>query len=149
MIRGLRFKIPNEYNFFINKITDGINKDMYVWKIFEDQVFGENCDFLFDSDIYTGQEFNEIISKSPYYLTALNLQVFPCGTNFQQINNYSDFLNSNCEFVVLMCDTIYVDIYSKSIKVIEIIRLNAQNNNFQEIEYITDENDRIKEFECM
>lgn len=42
-----------------------------------------------------------------------------------------------------------MDIYSKSMKIIEIIRLNAQNNNFQEIEYITDENDRIKEFECM
>lgn len=105
MIRGLRFKIPNEYNFFINKITDGINKDMYVWKIFEDQVFGENCDFLFDSDIYTGQEFNEIISKSPYYLTALNLQVFPCETNIQQVKDYNEFLNSNCEFVFLMCDT--------------------------------------------
>jgi hypothetical protein len=149
MIRGLKFKIPNEYNFFINKITDGINKDTYVWKIFEDQVFGEDCDFMFDSDIYIGQEFNEIISKSPYYLTALNLQVFPCETNIQQVKNYNEFLNSNCELVFLMCDVIFVDIYSKSMKIIEIIRLNAQNNNFQEIEYITDENDRIKEFECM
>lgn len=149
MIRGLRFKIPNEYNFFINKITDGINKDTHIWRIFEDQVFGENCDFIFDSDIYIGQEFNEIISKSPYYLAALNLQVFPCETNIQQVKNYNEFLNSNCELVFLMCDTIYVDIYSKSMKIIEIIRLNAQNNNFQEIEYITDENDRIKEFECM
>jgi hypothetical protein len=52
MIRGLRFKIPNEYNFFINKITDGINKDNYVWRISEDQVFLEKGDFLFDSDIY-------------------------------------------------------------------------------------------------
>lgn len=149
MIRGLRFKIPNEYNFFINKITDGIDKDMYIWKIFEDQVFGENCDFIFDSDIYIGKEFNEIISKSPYYLTALNLQVFPCETNIQQVKNYNEFLNSNCELVFLMCDVIFVDIYSKSMRIIEIIRLNAQNNNFQEIEYITDENDRIKEFECM
>ncbi len=149
MIRGLRFKLLNKFDFFINKILDGINKDTYVWRISEDQVFLEKGDFLYDSYIYSGQKFNEIISKSPYYTAALNLQVFPCGTNFQQINNYCDFLNSNCELVVLMCDTIYVDIYSKSMNIIEIIRLNAQNNNFQEIEYITDENDRIKEFECM
>ncbi|WP_346848697.1 DUF2691 family protein [Clostridium sp. UBA5119] len=147
MIRGLRFKIPNEYNFFINKITDGINKDTYVWEIFEDQVFVEKGDFLFDSDIYSGQKFNEIISQSPYYATALNLQVFPCETNIQQVKNYNEFLSSNCELVFLICDVIFVDIYSKSMKIIEIIRLNAQNNNFQEIEYITDENDRIKEFD--
>ncbi len=73
MIIGLRFKVPNEYNFFINKITDGINMDTYVWEIFEDKVFVEKGDFLFDSDIYSGQEFNEITSKSPYYVAALNL----------------------------------------------------------------------------
>ncbi len=48
-----------------------------------------------------------------------------------------------------MVDVIFVDIYSKSMNIIEIINLNAQNNNFLEIEYITDENDRIKEFQCM
>lgn len=48
-----------------------------------------------------------------------------------------------------MVDVVFVDIYSKSMNIIEIIKLNAQNNNFQEIEYITDENDRMKEFECM
>lgn len=146
MIRGIKFKIPNEYDSFINKILDGINKDKYYWKIDEDQVFFIEDDFLFSTDIYNGRDFSRIISQPSYYVVFLNLQAFPIGSDFNEIQDYSDFLKSNCELIVLISDCIFVSIYSKNKNVIKTINLNVQINNFDEISYITDENDKKIKF---
>lgn len=149
MIRGIRFKLPNVYDSFINKILNGINKDKYIWKIDEDQVFINGGDFLFSTDIYNGQDFKRIISHPSYYTVFINLRAYPIGTVFDEVKDYNVFLKSNCELIVLITDSTFVDIYSKNRADIEMINLNAQKNNFTEIEYITDENDKRKEFEAI
>lgn len=149
MVRGITFKLPNTYDIFIEKILSGIDMDKYVWKIDEDQVFISGGDFLFTSDIYAGQKFKRIISQSSYYVVFLNLQAFQDGNSLNEIKVYNDFLESNCELIVLVSDSIFVTIYSKNRKDIEAIKLNAQKNNFQEIEYITEENDRKTELVAM
>lgn len=149
MIRGIRFKLSNEYNSFINKILEGINIGNHFWKIDEDQVFAGGGDFLFTTDIYAGNDFKKIISMPSYYVVFLNLKAFPDKCSFNEIRDYSDFLKSNCELIVLISDSIFVSIYSKNRNHIETIKLNAQKNGFQDIEYITQENDRSKELVAM
>lgn len=149
MIRGIRFKLPNEHNSFIGKILKGINMEKYVWKIHEDQVFLSEGDFLFSTDVYNGQELKRIISQPSYYAVFLNLQAFPIGTDFDEIKAYNDFFKSNCELLVLISDCIFVNVYSKNQENIETINFNAQKNNFEEIEYITVEDDKRGKFKSI
>lgn len=149
MIRGIRVKLPNEYDSFINTVLHGIDMKNYIWRIDEDQVFIGGGDFLFSTDCYNGQDFERISSKPSYYVVFLNLKAFITGDINIEIKGYDDFLKSNCELIILVSDAIYMSIYAKNRNNIETIKFNAQKNNFQDIEYITQENDENKELIAM
>lgn len=58
----------------------------------------------------------------------------------QDIFTYEDFLVSQCEIVLLIVDSSYVTIYAKDEHVIDCIHRKAVQNGYENIEYITDEN---------
>ncbi len=66
--------------------------------------------------------------------------------DFCEIDTYADFLCSKCEFIIFIVDGIFADIYAKDQTIIEIIKKNAEENKFENIRYITDENDIRTEF---
>lgn len=60
---------------------------------------------------------------------------------FIELNTYEDFLKSDCEIIILITDSVFVDIYAKDEMVINKIKYNAEQCDFKDIAYITDEND--------
>lgn len=148
MIRGLRFENQNSYNSYLDKLLHGIDIRKYVWEIDEDQVFTKEG-FLFSEDSYTGDSFSELITQPSYLVFFINLQAYPIGIGYLDIETYDDFRKSSCEILIFVTDSIFVDIYAKDENIIETIKLNAERNNFTKIQYITDENDTRKEFRAM
>ena len=142
MIRGIRFKIPNGYQCILGIITKNVNIEKYFWYDVEskDQVFNNNFEFFFDNTYYDGKTFSKLINSIDYYVIFIKLQAHNTD-DMSEINSYGEFLKSNCEMMFFIVDGIFVDIYAKYKNIIETIKLNAQKNDFTEIEYITNEND--------
>ncbi|MEQ2441818.1 DUF2691 family protein [Solibaculum intestinale] len=143
-MRGMSFLVPNQYDSVLAKILEGILLEDYIWKIDEDEILlSRNGDFkdLFETHILKGQEFRKTVDTNSYLVIFANIQGYFSLENHKDLETYQDFLNSTCQIVILICDTIYVEIYAKDRKIIEKIKFNAEYYGFEEVEYITDEND--------
>lgn len=131
---GIEFKIPNVWGTLLNDILDGIKLEDLIFKLGYEEVFLSNNEFLFKEDIYFGLEFSKLIKNKKYYTVFLNLKLYDKNTNYyDDIENYNDFLNSNCKLILIITDCEYVEIYSKDIKYLNIIKENAIKNNFSNI----------------
>lgn len=62
----------------------------------------------------------------------LNLQGFSKKEEIA-INNYNDFLNSNCEIIILFSDSIFGEIYCKLEKNLNKIYENLRKNDFKNV----------------
>ena len=146
MIRGLSFEMPNGHGSYLNTILSGTSLEKYVWMVSEDDAFTNSENYLFNSDVFTGQAFSEIIATPSYYVFFANIQAYMREDDFCEINTYADFLRSKCELIIFIIDGIFADIYAKDQAIIEIIKKNAEESKFENIRYITDENDIRTEF---
>lgn len=143
---GIEFKIPNVWGTVLNDILDGIETEDLIFKTDFEEVHLGTSEFLFNKDIYTGLEFSKLIKNKKYYPVFLNLKLYDKNTNYDDdIENYNDFLNSNCKLILIITDCEYVEIYSKDIKYLNIIKENAIKCNFSNIVDIKKKED-IKSF---
>ena len=132
---GIRFETVNEYNVFLKKIFDGLDIDCFNWKIAENEILFDNRKVDFNNRWYDSQELKKNFFSNNYYLIFLNLQGF-FEKDEKEINNYDDFLNSNCEIIILFSDSVFGEIYCKSEKVLNKIHENLQKNNFKNVHLI-------------
>ncbi len=146
MIRGLSFEMPNGHDSYLNTILSGILLEKYTWMISEDDAFVDLENYLFNSDVFTGEAFIEIIATPSYYVLFANIQAYRSEDDFYEIETYADFLHSKCELIIFIVDAVFADIYAKDQIIIERIKKNAEENKFENIRYITDENDIRTEF---
>lgn len=115
-MRGMSFLVPNQYDSVLAKILEGILLEDYIWKIDEDEILlSRNGDFkdLFETHILKGQEFRKTVDTNSYLVIFANIQGYFSLENHKDLEIYQDFLNSTCQIVFLICDTIYVEIYAK------------------------------------
>lgn len=69
------------------------------------------------------------------------MKAFPFGKTVNEVQTYEEFVDSDCELVLLIADNSYVSIYCKNKNTIEKLYFNALKNDFEEVLFITDEND--------
>jgi len=146
MTRGIRFEVPNEYGKILSEMLENVDVNKYHWYNIEseDQVFSGalNNKFLFDNDTYDGNDFKDKIGSDNYYVYFVKLQAYSTKTNYSECTSYEEFCMSDCKIVIFVIDAIFVDVYAKDTRIIEIIKGNAEKNNYLRIEYILKENDR-------
>lgn len=145
-MRGLSFEIPNEYGQYLFDILNAFDFKQYVWETGgEEAYFIENGELgtpLFPKPhVYAGDEFYKTISEKDYYVIFANLKAFPNRSYVKDITTYEEFLNSRCEFVFLLVDGSYVTIYVKSSEVLTALYVKAIASEYENVAYITDEND--------
>lgn len=145
-MRGLSFEIPNRHGRYLYEILEAIDIRDYFWKSeAEEAYYIENNQLdeaMFPQPcIYTGEELYTRISVKDYYVLFADLKAFKDKLHVQDIATYEEFLNSQCEIVLLIVDSAYVTIYVKDQHVTERIYRKAVQNRYENIAYITDEND--------
>jgi hypothetical protein len=121
MIRGIRYKIPNENSGYLRLIFDGISLEDYFWCLRNNDVHLKNNDVLFKHDAYDGSEFKKTIEQDEYYMVFLGLLAFPSQTN-ENVYDYSSFMNSTAVFFVMIVDCIFVDVYIKDAETLALFR---------------------------
>lgn len=63
-----------------------------------------------------------------------------------KMESYEDFLKSDCQFVLLLVDSSYVTIYSKSKSTTQSLYNQAVAAEYKNVEYITDDYDERTTF---
>lgn len=132
----IEFKIPNEYNKYLFKIFENINLSDYIFYIPENELIDKNSKYIFEKEIYDYNEIKQIISSNNYYLIFLKLQIYKENIKYKIINNYDDFINSDCELIIFINDCQYAQIYCKDSELFKQIYDNLKNNKFSDINII-------------
>lgn len=154
MKRGISFLIANRYGSYLGEVLKPFNTTDFNWLIggeesyfVEDDTLGKPL-FPEDSIVLDGKILKNIIEKNEYYLIFADLKAYPKGNNPADIKTYDEFLKSNCQLVLLVVDTIYMIIYCKDSEKLESLFQNAKLKGFEDLQYITDENDTIERLSC-
>lgn len=145
-MRGISFEIQNKYGKQLADVLKEINISRWHWRIgggeayvIENGTLGKS---LFDPiTTLTGDELSKRISENEYYVIFTDLKAFKNVESVIEIDTYEAFLDSDCQFVLLLVDSSYVTIYSKDTTIISSLYNQALAANYENVEYITDEND--------
>lgn len=146
MKRGLTFEIPNEYGHFLGKALQPIDLTSFHWRIGNEESYlienGTLGADLFPNHIeeITGEDLTKLLQNNTYYTIFVDLQAFPPG-EVSAVDTYEDFLTSSCQVIVLVVDCSYVTIYCKNQQAIALLYQQAVQLQFENVAYITDEND--------
>ncbi|MFO1443908.1 DUF2691 family protein [Bacillus sp. Bva_UNVM-123] len=147
MKRGICFEIPNKYGSFLGEILKPYEITEFIWRsggeesyLVEDDELGE---LLFPDEVnwMNGLILKDLLEGNKYYLIFVDLKAYSKGKNPADIESYEDFLNSDCQLVLLVVDSTYVTIYCKDRVKLESLYHNAKIKGFDNIRYITDKND--------
>lgn len=145
-MRGVSFEIPNKYGKQLFDILKDVDVSRWDWQIgggeayiIEDGALGKDLFGTITS--LTGKELLKLISENEYYLIFADLKAYMKVESELEIETYEDFLDSDCQFVLLTVDSSYVTIYSKSKSTIQSLYDQAVAAKYKKVEYITDDND--------
>lgn len=138
---GIQFEVPNESGCILKNILNGIDVERYFWKISEDDIYLVPCSkenqFLFTTSSLAGNEFNRKINSSKYLVVFASIWAFFLPDDVCELKTYQDFVDSNCQMVILITDTTIVKILSKNLEVTRQIYRNAIEYKYKKIVYIT------------
>ena len=145
-MRGLSFEIPNRHGQYLFDILNAFDFKQYFWKTGGEEAYYIENDKLGTSlfpqpHVYTGEALCKRISENDYYVIFADLKAFNDPLHVKEISTYEEFLNSKCEFVLLLVDCTYVTIYAKNHEVITALYAKALASEYENVAYITDEND--------
>ena len=85
--------------------------------------------------IYRGRVLKRI-SAGNYYVLFADLKAFSDPLHVKEITQYEEFLNSECEFVLLLVDCSYVS-YAKDQKVLKALYTKAIASKYENVAFIT------------
>lgn len=138
---GLTFKIENKYNNFLYKIFDSVDVLNYRWEIIHDEILYKEDEGikqgLFASDVLTGQDFLNTIKKKSYYMIFVDLKAFAVDSAYVEINTFQDFLESDCQIILLCVDSEFIDFYCKEKSILDIVYNNCVKYGFRSVEYLS------------
>lgn len=146
MKRGVSFEIPNKYGSLLGEALKPIDITAFSWRIGNGEsyiIVNNELDkelFSGDKEVIEGVELRSLLENNKYYVIFADLQAYPKG-ELSNIETYDEFLKSNCELILLVVDSCYVTIYCKNKGTIELLYKNATDCGFEDVIYITDEND--------
>jgi len=118
-MKGIEFKIPNEYGMFLNDILQGIEDDSSKWIVSNEEVLQTGAQPLFTKEEYSEKDFKNLISVPDYYLVFLHLsRILPDGTK---------------DLDLIIIDNIFVEVYSNKPYLLEKIKTNCEKTGFEDL----------------
>jgi hypothetical protein len=133
--RGIRLKLINRYDRYLYKLLLPLFHYNFIWEVHEDEVYriveGSLNRDLFEQKLLNNDRFYQQIINQ-HYLIFLKLMASKNITNIS-IESYDEFIKSDVEMIVLVIDSVFVDIYVKNRVLLKKI---VDNIDVQDIENI-------------
>ena len=142
-LRGVSFEenSGDPGKFFLN-LHALVEIPSHLW--YMDDLDSNFNELQFRTGIYSAAEFVEALAslcESPIPFCFALLQRYPLGASIGKIDSYEDFVASACDFLLLFYDEGYYQLYAKDEVLIRRIYDFCRERAFENVEFITDEND--------
>ena len=141
---GVFFEVPNDSIDNISHLLEPIPFYEYQWLINNDEILViknnqiTNEDLFKEDKIIDGERLYNIVSINNYYTIFVNLYSFPKYADVKQINNYEEFLKSECNIVISIFDSSYVMVWCKDRKLVSNIYNYAITRGYIDVKWISD-----------
>ena len=134
-MRGIEF-----HGCSYEKLFEEFCLDDYDCYIYEDEIIVEKEQQKINGYI-SAKELQALFSNPDILIVSMNLQAFPKGAKSKKVCNYSEYMLSQCSFVVLVIDVSWIEIYTKKDEdCLKFIR-NAKCCKGRDIKIKTESND--------
>jgi len=132
MLRGISFVESNAENFFqrLSVLMDIPSYDWYIDDVDLNYIY-------FRSGKYSGEEFQNVLDKISV-LSFARIRRYPMGMPVDDIDEYNDYIKSNCDILILFYDGGFFEIYEKKEDMISKTMDLCLNSGFEHVKYIHD-----------
>ena len=135
MTRGVFFQLDDAGRFFL-RLHTLIDLSKYDWYI--DDV--ELNYFFFRSGKYSGEAFQAALDTVST-LSFARIRRYPAGIPADRIDQYADYVQSRCDFLLFFYDGGFYEIYAKEPGLLSKILDFCINSGFEDVDTITDASD--------
>ena len=143
---GLDIEVKNEYDSYLKKIFQSLNLKMYDWEIFMDETIccenGKLTNGLFKPHLHNknflnGNDFDKLISKNSYYMIFVDIHAYPRNAKRTNIRKYQDFVESECQIILMCVDVSFIEIYCKDKEILNVIYENCKEHKFDSVKFVS------------
>ena len=116
---------------------------MYLTGITEHEWYVDDVEFnyvYFREGRYSGDELKNALEDLSR-LSFARIRRYPLKTDIDTIDEYKDYVESECDSLLLFYDGGYFEFYSKDVDTLHTIFKFGVENGFERIEYVDDAND--------
>lgn len=142
IIRGVSLEAEQARSCLLKSLLSPINIEDYYWYLPLDQEevwTRPDGEAFFIKDTYSGTELEELIN-SDHFIVFLRIEAYKKLEEISFFNSFDDYSKSHCQIVLLICDCEYIEFYIKDEKLARKV-YKSHIKEFQNVKYITDEND--------
>lgn len=145
-MRGFQFNLKSRYMDLINSLFEGIDLKSYdLYNCDNDIVLMNGGDLKLTNKLIDDEMFEELKRKAPYLVVFLHVCAYEKGAKSIKIKELSDYLNSQCQFVIFVVDADLVEVYAKNEALFLQFLKNAIKIKGTEIKIKTDyDDDRVR-----
>lgn len=137
---GIRFEIPNEFGYHLKHIVSVLNFTSNDWFIEDAEVYNQVYENYFKKGVYSQDKLLELCDQE-HYLIMLDLRIFPKGSHCIPVQTVQEFKVSDCQLVLLCCDSSFIDIYCKDHNIQKAILEMCKYNGYKNLERIEEKTD--------
>lgn len=109
----------------IEQFFEKIPLDIYDWYIFEDEIIFDNNNFH-PPVCMDGNSLKKNLLHQDNMIVFINLQAYPKGVKPVKIRTYKDFIDCPCQFILLVSDRTYWEVYAKDQMILKQINANIK-----------------------
>lgn len=96
----------------LRRLFEGFDCSKYTWEVDNEHALDEANRDLFESRMYTGEDFEKAVSKKAESVTLVSLKAF--DGKAEKIASFDDYLDSDCQLMLYVIDGNFIDIYCKN-----------------------------------
>lgn len=142
---GISFVIPNKHGNYLSDILEPLPFADYQWLIDDDEIhlLHDNKftnEFLFNEDrILPGEKLYSTSKDNTHYMVFVTLRAFSPNSTIKPVSNYKEFLESDCQIVLVVSDCSYVMFWYKDNQLVSHMYNYAISKGYAEVKYISEE----------
>ena len=135
---GLKFQIPNEYGNYINQIFHALDFNEYKWNIRTDDIINDQeMNGIFTKRYMDGETFSSSINEKNYYMIFVDIKAFGIDGCYRDIETFNDFVESDCQIILLCTDSTFISFYCKKKEIMELVHNSCLANSFKNLEILS------------
>lgn len=109
---GIKIEYLGGYGAILRDLFQDIPWENYDWYSSSDEIIEGDKNLYLPSHL-TSAHFSKLLGKDDYLVVFSKLEGMKKGAKYVDIKTYNQFLKSECEVIILITDSIDIDIYAK------------------------------------